>query len=260
MESVRANQPAPLPRLSMNKLWEDVLGIFDVEKGFIYTFYYLLIRPHWVVHTYLFADRTKLTNPFKFLAVSITLSALVLLKTDILQKSMTQELQQASAKSVVEQTSSPPSNQANAPNLPPAEKQAEVMFQLLNDTFSFAYFLFIPLMGLLSWLPYPRKQLFLGEHIIIHTYVSALWNFILVLAYPLLFVLPELLQPIFVVYLLGYFFSLMIIYKHLSQKSWQWSCVYTLGVVSIGMFISVALYSIFLAVGTFWKLLQAPTT
>lgn len=250
-----ANQePQSPPRLSMAKLWQDVLLAFDIEKGLVYTFYSLLIKPHKAVQSYLFEDRSRLTNPFKFLAISITLSTFILLNTQLLNKSLISEMQQGFEHGLMEGKKA---KDATAKiNIPAPDQQKEVMYQLLNDTFSFSYLIFIPILGLISWIPYSKKQLFFGEHMVIHTYVSGLWNFMLVISYPLLIILPELLQPVFFTYMLGYIISTILIYKHLSSKGWLRISFYAFTTLIIGFSLATLCYSIVLAIGTAWKLLQ----
>lgn len=247
----------PPPRLSMAKLWQDVLLAFDIEKGLVYTFYSLLIRPHKVVQSYLFEDRSRLTNPFKFLAISITLSTFILLNTQLLNKSLISEMQQGFEQGLMEGKDAKEMKDITTKmNIPSPDQQKEVMYQLLNDTFSFSYLIFIPILGLISWIPYSKKQLFFGEHMVIHTYVSGLWNFMLVISYPLLIILPELLQPVFFTYMLGYIISTILIYKHLSSKGWLRISFYAFTTLIIGFSLATLCYSIVLAIGTAWKLLQ----
>ncbi|WP_250631887.1 DUF3667 domain-containing protein [Rhodoflexus caldus] len=258
MEDAAPNNqaPQPLPRLSMAKLWKDVLIAFDLEKGLVYTFYSLLIRPHKAVHSYLFEDRSRLTNPFKFLAISITLSTFILLNTQILNKSMADNLQQGFEQGLKEGRAEKETGNTDFQKIVPPEQYNKILIQLLNDTFSFSYLLFIPILGWVSWVPYPKKQLFFGEHMVIHTYVSGLWNFMLVIAYPLLIVMPELLEPMFIVYITGYVVSIAVIYKHLSNRNWFRTAVYALTTSLIGFTLATIGYSVALALGTVWKLMQ----
>lgn len=258
MEDAAPNNQAPqsLSRLSMAKLWKDVMIAFDLEKGLLYTFYSLLIRPHKAVHSYLFEDRSRLTNPFKFLAISITLSTFILLNTQILNKSMADNFQRGFEQGLKEGRAEKETTSTDFQQIVPPEQYNQILIQLLNDTFSLSYLLFIPILGWVSWVPYPKKQLFFGEHVVIHTYVSGLWNFMLVIAYPLLIIMPELLEPIFIVYITGYVVSITMIYKHLSNRNWFRTAVYALTTSLIGFTLATISYSVGLALGTLWKLVQ----
>ncbi len=258
MEDATLNNqaPQPLPRLSMAKLWKDVLIAFDLEKGLVYTFYNLLIRPHKTVHRYLFEDRSRLTNPFKFLAISITLSIFILLNTQILNKSIADSLQQGFEQELKEERTEKETVSTDFQKIVSPEQYNKIFIQLLNDTFSFSYLLFIPILGWISWVFYPKKQLFFGEHVVIHTYVSGLWNFMLVITYPLLIVMPELLEPMFIVYITGYVVSSAMIYKHLSNRNWFRTAIYALTTSLIGFMLATVGYSAALALGTVWKLMQ----
>lgn len=175
MSFLPENAPNAPERLTMNRLWEDVLQAFDIERGVLYTFFMLKVRPYWTVRTYLFEDRTRLTNPFKFLAISITLSAIVLFNTDLFKNAIIEDAK-------LEQDLS--QKELN-------EKFVHATYQLINDTYAFSYMLIIPILALFSWLFFPRRILFLGEHVVIHSYLSASWNLVTVLFSPLLYFYPQ---------------------------------------------------------------------
>jgi hypothetical protein len=242
---VSVNETQSLPRLSVNKLWKDLLDAFDIEKGIVYTFYNLLIRPHKAIATYLFEDRSRLINPFRFLVISITIITFLLLKTQSFKDAISLQIddlpQQAQKDSVDDETNKIVQLFSSKSNM------VTLMVELVNDTFGISYFLFIPILALVSYISFPKNRLLLGEHIIVHTYLSGFWNFALVAYFPFLKLFPESLNLIFTIYALCYFSSLLFVYKSLSQWTWIKTVIYTLLTFSIGMMLFVGCYIVLLA-------------
>ena len=128
------------------------------------------------------------------------------------------------------------------------------MVELFNDTFGISYFLFIPILAFIAYIPFPKNRLFLGEHIIVHTYLSGLWNFALVVYFPFLKLFPESLNLMFAVYALCYFFSFLLVYKSLSEWTWIKTIIYALLTFSIGIMLFIACYFALLAANLIIKI------
>jgi len=69
-------------RISWPYVMESFLGIFNLEKGLLYTLVGLTIRPGKTLNTYLFEDRTQLTKPFTFFILTTTLAVLIAINLD----------------------------------------------------------------------------------------------------------------------------------------------------------------------------------
>ena len=134
---------------------------------------------------------------------------------------------------------------------------AAAIIELINDTFGLSYFLLIPIMALVSWMPFPKNRLFLGEHTIIHTYIVAVWNFALALSFIILSFYSQLLEFLLIIYATGYFYSLLLIYKSLSRWTWAKTSMYVLLVFSVGMALFIFSYFAMITIGFMWKVYEA---
>ena len=70
MKPVETEPPA---RISFRTLYEEALSFLQLEKGALYTTSQLAVRPGKTIRTYLYEDRSRLTNPMRYLAMCTAL-------------------------------------------------------------------------------------------------------------------------------------------------------------------------------------------
>jgi hypothetical protein len=70
-------QNSTFERIDKNYAKNEFLNLIGYEKGFLYTFKELLLRPTTNISTYLKTNRNKLTKPLTFLILSSVIYTLV---------------------------------------------------------------------------------------------------------------------------------------------------------------------------------------
>ena len=68
-------------RITMQKIWEYILSIFNLERGLLYTMQQMTIRPGQAINEFLFTEkRKKHIKPVSFLILTATVSTFITLK------------------------------------------------------------------------------------------------------------------------------------------------------------------------------------
>ncbi len=122
-------------------------SIFHIDKGLPYTFYQLCVRPGATLLAYLQGKRVSYFKPFAYVIILSTLSSLF--------------LKLVSKKAPID-------TGTNA-------------FTLFSQYPSALIFVLVPLVSAISWMVFRKKQFNYWEHFLMHTYLAAHINIILVL-------------------------------------------------------------------------------
>jgi hypothetical protein len=87
-------QDQNIKRIDRNYAFNELLGLFGFEKGFIYTCKELFLRPGKAITGYLYQNRQKLVKPITFLGLASLIYTLVahFLKTDVILKEASKNL------------------------------------------------------------------------------------------------------------------------------------------------------------------------
>ncbi|MFK8102750.1 MAG: DUF3667 domain-containing protein [Saprospiraceae bacterium] len=69
------NEKPTLERITLKKIFGDILDLFNIEKGLLYTVKVLTVQPGQAIKTYLFEDRKKMVKPFRYLILTTAIMA-----------------------------------------------------------------------------------------------------------------------------------------------------------------------------------------
>jgi hypothetical protein len=179
--------------------------------------------------------------PFKFLLLSITLSTLILMRTEVFVKQFSQGF---------EEGVKPAQSEVQKKPAPALDNQKAI--EVLNDSFSLSYLLLLPIFACATWLPFRKSTLSLGEHLIIHAYLTGFFNWLLILLFLPLFLLAgeSFVAPLLGLYIIAYLIYLIwVLYKlsgfSLGGTLWRTLLFFTLGYL-IGTFVYGIALSIWL--------------
>ncbi len=143
-------QSATTHRINAHYFLHDVIhSVFHVDKGLPYTFYQLSINPGKNLLAYLHGKRVRFFKPFAYVVILSTISSLF--------------LKFSSGDKVFE-----PHNQ---------------FLSVFAHYPSLLIFVLIPLVAAVSWIIFRKRNLNYWEHFLVHTYLAAQINVILILVH-----------------------------------------------------------------------------
>lgn len=146
-------------RLTLKNLFEHFSEQFlNYDNRFLQTIKYLLIKPEDVICSYVDGVRKKYINPISFFAISLTISGLYFF---IVQKFFpdAMDFSQMYADENTQKISSSVSNS-------------------ITDYNSLFYFVFIPILALISWLLFYKNKFNFTEHVVIYLYTMSLGSMV----------------------------------------------------------------------------------
>ena len=148
-------------RITMKKVREDVLDVFNLRKGIFYTLAQLLVAPGRTIQRYLQGERKKIMNSFRLLVLLSALYSLVIIKTGIvdINKSIKFDL----GHEIEEQE-----------RVKTEAEFREGISKYYNDFSSILTFLLVPLVGWSTYLFFKKSGLNFAEHITAQAFLSSL--------------------------------------------------------------------------------------
>ena len=171
-------QKVHVERYTLKRFFSIILDAFNLEKGILYTFRMLLIKPGKTIHDYLNGRTKPYFNPLNYLLVAAGIYAVLVLWLNIFDTTIdaTNELL----------------------NMDSVEESEEVIAMQSRFMESFkSYINLIPLMmipfsSLISMLFFRSGKLFYGEHLIINSYLFAQGFYITLLVSPVVIIFPSI--------------------------------------------------------------------
>lgn len=143
-------QSASTKRIDAHYLLHDIPhSVLHIDKGLPYTFFQLSINPGKALLAYLKGKRVRFFKPFAYVIILSTLSSLFI-------KTVSKESHIESKNTIL---------------------------SLFSHYPSVLIFALIPLVAIISWFVFRKKQLNYWEHFLIHTYLAAQINIILIILY-----------------------------------------------------------------------------
>lgn len=142
------SQSSHITRINLQYFLHDIPhSVLHVDKGLPYTFYQLSKNPGKTILAYLEGKRVKFFKPFAYVIILSTISSLLIkLTPKILNEEINNKL-----------------------------------LSLFSHYPSILIFILIPFVALISWLIFIKKRFNYWEHFLMHTYLAAQINIILVL-------------------------------------------------------------------------------
>lgn len=186
----------------MRSIFDDVLDIFNLEKGLIYTTVALTLKPGIAIRTYLYEDRTKLVKPFRFLLLTIALATFVTIQYFQYASSVVNELS-SGFKDGYELGAGSSASDAEAVRM-----RAEAMTKRLSDISKNYFNLFllagVPVVALATLWVFRRRMNY-AEHLVVNSYITGYMTLFYLLLMPLLLVMDFVaMSQVYMVFLLAY--------------------------------------------------------
>lgn len=166
-------QKVYIKRFTVKSFFHFLLGAFNIEKGFLYTFKMLFIQPGVVVNDYLSGKTRSYYNPFNYILIAAGIYAFLIIWLKIYDTNL------ESATEIINSTND--ALQSNEEALLLQQKWLGFYKQYVN----FVPLLMIPFTSLISKWFFRSHKLFYGEHLIINCFLFAQTFFISILLTPL---------------------------------------------------------------------------
>jgi len=147
-----------IERITLKKIFKDVLYALNLEQGMGYTLKRLFVAPRHTIEEYLFEDRSRLTRPFQLIiflvAIATFLTFLILPDTEQLLIDLHKTKGWSS--------------------FTPAVKQSMEWFTMnMKQYFNVFFLAGIPFVSIATYLMFRKAKYYFAEHLVINTYISA---------------------------------------------------------------------------------------
>lgn len=185
-------------RITFKHLWDMTRSVLNFERGLPYTLWQFLIYPKKATKEYLFGNRRKFMDPIKFLFLSVTIAAFVLIQNLGTDDAMLQQMLE-SAKD---------------------EQQKKILIrfnELISNYYNLFFFLNVPFYAMATKLLYNKKDYFFAEHLTISAYLYAAATYTM----PLLLFAPNSMKGI-VITVLSTFISVYLIWAYMKIFEENW--------------------------------------
>lgn len=222
-------------RITLKKLWADLLEQFNLERGLGYTTKAFLIKPGQAVQKYLFEDRKPFTKPLSFLLLTSAVTTFLMLEF-VIKK-------QAGINGI-----GSPEWEAIPDLIKPGLKLLLVGVQ---KYFNLVYLLSLPLVTLASyWVLRKKYEFNLAEFLVINTYIFSIQSILYLFNIPL-FALKS--QSIFTylpsILMIGYF---VFAYKQIFRLG-TWKAIgHSLLIYLISQVLNAILFGLIILAGIFF--------
>ncbi len=161
-------QNSQLDRFQVKNLWRDILKILNLEKGILFTIYALTVRPGETINQFLFEDRSKLTKPFPFLLLTVTIITFLTvnfidLEGAFMAGTNVSELEQDPAKA----------------------KYFEALGGMFIQGYNIIQLLSVPFLAMAGYLMFKSHRYNYAEHVVIAAYLTGMLASWYVIGFPL---------------------------------------------------------------------------
>lgn len=162
-------------RISFRGIMDDLLGIFNLEKGIPYTIKRLITDPQGAVREYLFEDRRRMAKPLPLLVLLVALAAYVSFRFLPIEGDVLEQLRLS----------------PDAESIPPLiMRTLELYLRAIQQYFNLTYMSTIPFQALATWLMYRHLRLHYMEHLVINVYIFCIQTIIYIVTMPLAIKFP----------------------------------------------------------------------
>ncbi len=140
-------------RITFRNLWYDIIErYFNLDNTFLKTFIHLLKKPELVIEGYIYGTRRKYLNPIGYIAIALTLSgiSLFIMKNYAWDKIDFDGIG--------------------------GRMSSEAVQKIMNfslDYNSFIYLMYVPIIAMVGYLTFNKKNYFLSEHLVASLYILA---------------------------------------------------------------------------------------
>jgi hypothetical protein len=216
-QELRLTEERKIYRVTFPRILDSVVDAFNLDRGLIYTLKRLFTVPGKLVSDYLYKGRYHYTPPFRMLLVSTTLVIVL-----IAYSKTGMNIFQMKPEGV-------------------SEDEGQLIGQLLQENYNLFLWLFIPILGLFSWLFNRSSKYNYAENLVFQTYLAVIGNILYIIMILDRWVPPSVLVTIYFAVSTGY---IIISYHQFFKKAWWRSVmeailIYVLGLIVYGILSAV---------------------
>lgn len=210
-----------LPRITLKRISNEILTVFNLDKGFFYTFFEILKRPFESIQSYLYKDRSKLVNPFRFLILTVAAQVLIMR----IHQGGFHLIEKMNAKNIEK-------FKANDLVIEATTKSQEFAFQYMN----IISLLSIPLISFATYYLFRKMKMNYAEHLVTNSFITGCGSAISFLVGLLTFYIKNDFS--------AYIFSFasipvgVYLYRNIFQQKWLWATLKYLLILLIILLIS----------------------
>ncbi|HMQ46789.1 MAG TPA: DUF3667 domain-containing protein [Saprospiraceae bacterium] len=160
-------EPFPEPqieRVSLRKMWVNILSILNLERGMFYTIWQLILAPGTAMQRYLFLDRSRFIEPLKFLVIAVAF--FLFMAINYFPNSNWFDVDQEASFSNGSESYS---------------KVTVFLQQYANLVMLFS----VPIAAWISWRLFRKYRLNYGEHLVLNAFLYGFLTFVSILMLPL---------------------------------------------------------------------------
>ena len=171
-------QKVYINRFTVKSYFSSLLNVFNIEKGFLYTFKMLTVNPGKIINGYISGKTKSYYNPLKYIVVAAAINAVLVIYLNILDQS-------------VEASNNIINSDAVKNNQEVLDLQKRWM-EFFKQFMNFVPLLIIPFASISSKWFFRSKKLFYAEHLIINSYIYGHGFFMAILLMPIVLIIPAL--------------------------------------------------------------------
>ncbi|MEJ2627027.1 MAG: DUF3667 domain-containing protein [bacterium] len=224
-------------RFTIKSFIMDLLAVFNLERGFLYTAKMLLIRPGQVTNDYLRGKTKPYVNPLKYLLIIGGIYAFLILYLNIFDTGL-EAMTTLQPKETLQNNS---------------QEVIRLQNQWLNfyrKIINFIPLLMVPFISMITKWFYKSKHLFYGEHLIINSFLFVQSFLILIVLTPLVLIFPSLTSYFPIITVIVIFTYLSYSYKGafgVTPAKSFWGTVFSL-LIGYLLFLLFVIFIIFLII------------
>lgn len=168
-------------RWTMKKLFRSITNaVFNLEKGYFFTFKSLALNPGEVISNYLNGNTIKYSNPFRYALISITVSIFFILSLGVWELQMDQMIESYRSFGII--------------NSDAEEANMRSTMGFVTKFMNFMPFLLLPFISLSSLLFLEKRKLHYAEHFILNAFMLGQSILYGILFSVLVYIFPSLIS------------------------------------------------------------------
>ncbi len=166
-------------RITMKTIWHDLMGIFNLERGLLYTLVVLTIKPGAALREYLYDNRQRLVPPFRFLIFTVAIGTFITVQY-FKNSNILKEFERG-----VREGYQSRGGTSEQPQF--LETYLTTISDLYNNYFNLFILAGVPIVALTTFWFF-RKNMNYAEHLVINSYLTAYATVIYIVLTPMLWI------------------------------------------------------------------------
>lgn len=226
-------------RITLKKIWSDLLEQFNLERGLGYTVKQFLLHPRRGTEEYLYGNRSMYTKPISFLLLTTAVTTFLMVQFVI-----NQNLQLQDSGDLIK-----PEDMEKIPRL--IQPGIKLLLQFTKKYFNLFYLSNLPTIVIGSYLVFRNKCNYnLAEILVINIFIFSIQSILYLFNIP--FLINEHLvafSAIPIVLMVGHF---IFAYQQIFQLTIWKALLYSLLIYLIAQILNLVLFGIIILIGTFY--------